>query len=74
MTAGGAAETPVPVRPLDPFTVPTMFMVAASAPVVDGVKVNKIVQDALGAMVPPLAQVPPPELAKLVGLAPVIVK
>ena len=74
MTAAGETGIPVPVIPFEPFTVPRTFTAAASAPVVEGVKVNRIVQDELGAIVAPLAQVPPPALAKLVGLAPVIVK
>jgi hypothetical protein len=51
-----------------------MLSVAARAPVVEGVNVKRTVQDPLTAIVPPFTHVPPPALAKLDGLAPVIVK
>jgi hypothetical protein len=54
--------------------VPWIFSVAAKAPVVEGVNVNRTVHEPLTAIVPPLTHVPVPELAKLDGLAPVIVK
>ena len=49
-------------------------MVAVLLPIADGVKVKLTVQDALGAIVPELTQVPVPALAKLVEFVPVIVK
>jgi len=50
-----------------------MFKVAVRAPVAEGVKVRMTVQEALAAIEPPLAHVPP-DRAKLVGLVPVMVK
>ena len=47
---------------------------AESGPLAEGVKVRMMVQVPEAAMVPPLTQFPPPALAKLVALAPVMVK
>ena len=47
---------------------------AESEPDADGVNVNLIVQEELVAIEPPFAHVPPPEFAKLLAFAPVIVK
>ena len=46
---------------------------AVLEPVADGVKVKRMVQDALAAIVPALAQVPPLR-AKFAALVPVMVK
>ena len=74
VTAGGAREVPVPVKKSDAFTVPRIFSVAASAPVVDGVKTMNAVHEVLAAMDAPLTQLPNPLFAKLEAFAPVIVK
>src|SRR5258708_7076403 len=59
----------------DPFTVPKIFSVAASAPVVDGVKTRNAVQEELAGIDAPLAHVPDAVLfAKLEAFVPVIVK
>jgi hypothetical protein len=65
---------PVPVNVLLPFTVPKIFSMPVSGPVIEGVNVRFTVQDALTAIVAPFAQLPVPGFAKLVALAPVIEK
>ena len=65
---------PVPLRASVPFTVPKIFSVPLSGPMVEGVNVRFTVQDALAAIVAPSAQLPVPAFAKLVALAPVIEK
>jgi len=64
---------PVPVRLSVPLTVPKILRVALRAPVADGVNVKRIVQEALAAIVPALAQVPP-DRAKSEAFVPVRVK
>ena len=73
-TAGGKEGMPVPVKPLEPFTVPAMLNVALKLPTADGVKVRKTVHDELAAILPPSAHVPPTTVRKFVGFVPVIVK
>ena len=53
--------------------MPWMVSVAVRLPVAEGVNVNKIVHEALAAIVPAFVQVPPLR-AKFAALAPVIVK
>jgi hypothetical protein len=55
------------------FTVPEMLSVADLLPVADGVKIKRIVQEPLVAMLPALAHVPP-EREKSAAFVPVIVK
>ena len=50
-----------------------MFKVAVRAPLADGVKVSRMVQEPDAATVPALAQVPP-DRAKSAALVPVMVK
>lgn len=64
---------PVPVSESVAFTVPCIVKVAVRAPVAEGVKVRMMVQEADGAIVPALTQVPP-LCAKFEALVPVIVK
>jgi len=66
--------TPVPVRRSCALTVPFTVRMPFKAPVVDGVNVRLIVQVPLAAIVPPLAHVPVPALAKDVELGPDNVK
>jgi hypothetical protein len=56
------------------LTVPWIVSVAVRDPVALGVNVSLTVQDELGAIVPPFAQVPVPALAKFVALVPVSVQ
>ena len=68
-----AACVPVPVILARALTVPKIFRFAERAPAAAGVNVKRIVQEALAAMVPASAHVPPLR-AKSAGFVPVMVK
>jgi len=65
---------PVPVSALEALTVPFIVMVALKAATLLGVNVRRIVQEPLTVIDAPSTQVPPPVLAKTVGLLPPKVK
>jgi len=72
-TTGVTGAMPVPVSESVPVALPAMFSVAALAPRMLGVNVSRMVHVPEGVTVPALTQVPP-DRAKFVGFAPVMVK
>lgn len=68
------AAMPVPVRASEPLAFPATFSVAARAPAPAGLNVKVMVQEAAGAMIFPLEQVPAPVLVTSAAFVPLNVK